>query len=93
VAELLDGSGAWRLDLLQRHFLLVDVHTITNIRTSTRITDDVITWGPEKNDVFTVCSAYSLAMDEHERPLATATSRAPDGHRAIWKIIWGALLP
>ncbi|XBH62951.1 hypothetical protein VPH35_117042 [Triticum aestivum] len=31
-------------------------------------------------------------MDERERPLATATSRALDGRRAIWKIIWGCPL-
>ena len=37
--------------------------------------------------------AYRLAMDERERPLATATSRAPDGRRAIWKIIWGCPAP
>ena len=93
VAELLDASGAWRLDLLQRHFLPADVHTITNIRTSTRITNDMIAWSPEKNGIFTVRSAYRLAMDERERPLATATSRAPDGRRAIWKIIWGCPAP
>mgnify|MGYP005846068177 CR=1 FL=1 len=32
-------------------------------------------------------------MDERERPSATAMSRAPDGRRAIWKIIWGCPAP
>lgn len=32
-------------------------------------------------------------MEERERLLASASSRATDGHRAIWKTIWGALLP
>ncbi|XBI14851.1 hypothetical protein VPH35_057369 [Triticum aestivum] len=32
-------------------------------------------------------------MDERERPSASATSRAPDGHRAIWKVIWGCPAP
>ncbi|KAE8779585.1 hypothetical protein D1007_47375 [Hordeum vulgare] len=36
---------------------------------------------------------YRLAMDEHERPLATATNKAPDGRRTIWKIISGCPAP
>nr|XP_040258044.1 uncharacterized protein LOC120975507 [Aegilops tauschii subsp. strangulata] len=32
-------------------------------------------------------------MDERERPSASASSRAPNGHRAIWKIIWGCPAP
>ena len=50
-------------------------------------------WALERNGIFTVRSAYRLAMDERERPSATATSRAPDGRRAIWKIIWGCPAP
>ena len=38
-------------------------------------------------------SAYRLAMDERERPSASAMSRAPDGRRAIWKLIWGCPAP
>ncbi|XP_020158424.1 uncharacterized mitochondrial protein AtMg00310-like [Aegilops tauschii subsp. strangulata] len=87
VAELLDESGNWRMDLLRRHFLPPDVNSISSIRTSPRVTDDILTWAPEKNGIFTVRSAYRLAMDERERPLATSTSRAPDGRRAIWKTI------
>nr|XP_040258536.1 uncharacterized protein LOC109764695 [Aegilops tauschii subsp. strangulata] len=93
VAELLHEDGAWRVDLLHRYFHPTDMEVISSIRTSTRVTDDIIAWAPEKNGIFTVRSAYRFAMDERERPLATATSRAPDGHRAIWKIIWGCPAP
>ena len=93
VAELLDGEGSWRMDLLRRYFLPADVDIITSIRTSTRVTEDIIAWAPERNGIFTVRSAYRLAMDERERPSASATSRAPDGRRAIWKIIWGCPAP
>ena len=93
VADLMDANGAWRLDLLQQHFLPVDVDAITRIRTSPRVPDDVIAWAPEKSGVFSVRLAYRFAMDERERPSASASSRASDGRRAIWKTIWGALLP
>uniref|UniRef100_A0A453K394 Reverse transcriptase zinc-binding domain-containing protein n=1 Tax=Aegilops tauschii subsp. strangulata TaxID=200361 RepID=A0A453K394_AEGTS len=32
-------------------------------------------------------------MDERERPLASASSRATDGHRTLWKTIWGCPTP
>lgn len=64
VSELLDESGAWRTDVLRQYFLPTDIVTITSIRTSPRITDAVIAWAPEKNGIFTVRSAYRLAMDE-----------------------------
>ena len=54
VAELLDGEGSWCTGLLQRYFLPADVAVITSIRTSPRVTDDIITWAPEKNGIFTV---------------------------------------
>nr|XP_045089760.1 uncharacterized protein LOC123497417 [Aegilops tauschii subsp. strangulata] len=81
------------MDLLRRYFLPADVDVIISIRTSTRVTEDIIAWAPERNGIFTVRSAYRLAMDERERPSASATSRAPDGRRAIWKIIWGCPAP
>ena len=91
---LLDEDGAWRMDRLRRHFLPADQMAISSIRTSPRLSEDFIAWAPEKNGIFTVRSAYRFAMDERERPLASASSRAPDdGHRAIWKIIWGCPAP
>ncbi|XP_073363229.1 uncharacterized protein [Aegilops tauschii subsp. strangulata] len=93
VAELLGPDGTWRMDLLRRYFLPADVDAIASIRTSSHVTDDIIAWAPEKNGIFTVRSAYRFAMDERERPSATAMSRAPDGRRAIWKIIWGCPAP
>ena len=78
---------------LGAYFLPADVDAIASIRTSSRVTDDIIAWAPEKNGIFTVRSAYRFAMDERERPSATAMSRAPDGRRAIWKIIWGCPAP
>jgi hypothetical protein len=70
-----------------------DVQVIAKIRPSPRLLDDVLAWEPMKNGIFTVKSAYWLAIDEHQRPFMGATSRASDGHRAIFKAIWGCPAP
>ncbi|XP_073351694.1 uncharacterized protein [Aegilops tauschii subsp. strangulata] len=93
VSDLLGANGAWKVDVLRQYFLPIDVDTITSIKTSPRASDDVLAWAPEKSGVFSVRSAYRFAMDEREHPLASASSRAPDGRRAIWKTIWGCPAP
>jgi hypothetical protein len=66
---------------------------IAKILPSSRLLDDVLAWAPMKNGIFTVKSAYWLAIDECQRPFMGATSRAPDGHHAMWKAIWGCPSP
>jgi hypothetical protein len=70
------------------------VAAITKIQTSRRNENDFIAWYPEKRDIFTVKSAYRLAlnrsMQTHDRG---ATSSRPDGARPSWKIIWNNPVP
>ena len=93
VSELLDERGAWRMDLLQQYFNPVDVEQIVKIRTSPRLEEDVLAWEPERNGIFTVRSAYRLALDERLRPSSVAASRAPDGRRAVWAFLWRCPAP
>jgi hypothetical protein len=58
VADFLNEHGAWKLDLLQCHFLPVDVIEIIKIRPSPRRLDDVLAWAPMRNGIFTVKSVY-----------------------------------
>ena len=49
VSELLDNHGGWRMDVIHDMFLLVDVEEIAKIRTSPRMGEDLLAWGPERN--------------------------------------------
>jgi hypothetical protein len=93
VSALLDEQGAWNLQLLRRHFLQVDIDAIMQIKINPRCAEDVLAWAPAANGIFTVKSAYWLGMEELNRPTQGATSRAPNGRRAIWKAIWGCPAP
>jgi ribonuclease HI len=79
--------------LLRHHFMHADIQYIVKIKPSPRLMDDILGWAPMKNGLFTVKSAYWLAMEERQRPFIGTTSRAPDGHRAIWKALWGCPAP
>ena len=87
VAELLDDRGNWRMDVLKQYFLPVDVEEIIKIRASARLGEDVLAWAPERSGVFSVRSAYRLALDERLRPSSVAASRASDGRRAVWALL------
>jgi hypothetical protein len=58
-----------------------------------RLSEDVLAWAPTKNGIFTIKSAYWLAVDKPQQPSMGATSRSPDSQHAIWKAICGCLAP
>ncbi|PNT62283.1 hypothetical protein BRADI_4g01061v3 [Brachypodium distachyon] len=65
VADFLDDNGRWKLDELQRWFLLVDVDAISKIRPAVRNDGDFYAWHPEKTGIFTKVRifAWKVATD------------------------------
>lgn len=80
------------MDLLQRHFLPADVEHIVKIQVSSRLGEDVIAWQPEKSGVFSVRSAYRLALDERLRHLQSQQAGHPKGDEPSELYYGGALL-
>jgi hypothetical protein len=67
---------------------------ILKIHTSGRNEDDFLAWHPEKFGVFTVRSAYRLALEEQLRSDGRhATSANPLGTSTDWKLIWQTPVP
>ena len=75
------------MDVIHDTFLPVDAEEIAKIRTSPRMGEDLLAWGPERNGCFTVRSAYRLALEDHLWSSSVAASKAPDGQRAVWASI------
>lgn len=50
-------------------------------------------WECLRKGVFSVRSAYKLAFEEKIRTMTCATSRAPDGRRAVWTAVWRCPAP
>jgi hypothetical protein len=70
-------------------FCPADVDAISRIRLASRRTDDFVAWQPEKNIMFSVRSAYNLAIMEKTRESSMASSSSPMGDRKLWNNICG----
>ncbi|XP_044435621.1 uncharacterized protein [Triticum aestivum] len=93
-SELLSERGEWNEALFHQYFAYPDVEEILKIRPCWRLQDDVVlAWAPDMRGVFSVRSAYRLAIEVKLRTSSCAASRAPDGNRAIWKAVWRCPAP
>ena len=94
VADFIGPNGNWNMALVRQHFLPVDVAEIIKIKPSTRNQEDFLAWHPEKRGMFTMRSAYHLALDEKMcNESSGASSNNPSGYRPGWKLIWQCPVP
>ncbi|KAI5351664.1 hypothetical protein L3X38_004555 [Prunus dulcis] len=94
VSELIcnEGSPQWDLQKLNDLFLPVDVVDIVRIPLSFRAPPDRIVWNYDKHGLFTVKSAYRVALrvtsgDEDE------SSSSNSDTSMLWRHIWNANVP
>ena len=93
VADLIDQeSHAWKEDYIMRIFTREDANDILSIRLPNYDDEDYIAWQPEKNGIFSVRSAYRLAMDEKGSGVI-GSSHNTQGDRSIWNNIWKTNVP
>jgi hypothetical protein len=68
VASFIDSTSAtWKVDLLEEHFLLVDVEVIRSIPMSNRRMIGIWAWHYEKIGVLTARSTYCLLVQTKRR--------------------------
>lgn len=95
VAQLLqEGRKEWDGDKFQTCMFDHDIEEIRRIRLSDTVSEDVIAWHYEKSGIFTVRSAYWLAVkiDQQEQH-QMGQSRSADGNRSLFSKIWSAPVP
>lgn len=93
MSELLDPEGLdWDYSKLVSIFNPADADAISRIKLPARRMEDFIAWQMEKTGVFTVRSAYNLAM-LLEGVTTTSSSTNPNGDRKIWNNIWRCHVP
>jgi hypothetical protein len=93
VASFLLADGTWNEELLRRYMIHDDVELILKIKTARR-EGDFIAWLPDNNGMFTIKSAYHLAVSKNLCDAGgVASSNRQDGARPIWKVVWQAKIP
>jgi ribonuclease HI len=94
VSELLDSHGNWHAARVRSTFLPIDSELILKIKPSRRGDDDVLAWQPEKSGIFSVRSAYRLALQSTpEQCDFPASSNFPGGENPCWSKIWSSNVP
>jgi hypothetical protein len=94
VSHLIDQvPNSWDETKIRRCFHPCDVDEILKIRLSARINTDWAAWNFEKSGIFSVRSAYRLAMREKYEMVTAGSSKSVEGERCIWKQVWKADVP
>jgi ribonuclease HI len=94
VSHLIDQqSKSWDEAQIRRFFHPCDVDGILKIKLSVNVCTDWISWNFGKSGLFTVRSAYRLAMRDKYELGFIGSSAGGLGERSIWKKIWKAPLP
>jgi hypothetical protein len=74
-------------------FCSTDAEAIAKIKLLARPSDDFIAWSLEKTGLFSVRSAYNLALKLKTHQSSQSSSSAPDGDRKLWSHIWAGGVP
>jgi ribonuclease HI len=83
---------SWNEGKVRHIFSTYDAEEILKIRLPNYEAEDFISWIPERHGLFTVRSAYNLALDLRNTTPPNS-SRNTNGDRPLWKTIWNSNVP
>lgn len=91
---MLPNKQEWDERLIRQLFYPADADIILNIQLCHRMTEDFIAWHYDRVGMFTVRSAYKLALDIQTRSQGNVVgcSSAADG-RKVWSDLWSTQVP
>ena len=90
----LSGRKVWDENLIKYLFYPHDTEEILKIRIHAYGDGDFIAWHYEKNSIFSVKSAYNLAIKlKDSQDKLGQSSGDPCGERRLWNLIWKANIP
>ena len=95
VSDLLVSDGTdWDRDRLIAYFNPADIEESLRIKLPSRRCDDFIAWHKEKNGIFSVRSAYNLALQLcHVGTIASTSTVSDEGERKVWQNVWSGHIP
>jgi hypothetical protein len=87
---IVQETKTWDEQLVRNLFHEADAEHILQIKIPTLTGEDYVAWHYEKNGMFSVKSAYRLALELQEMNGGEGSSNKQAGERDLWKLIWGA---
>ena len=93
VSSLIDeDTRRWKADSVKALFLPFEAETILHIPLSYSLPDDKIVWVGNKQGVFSVKSAYHLAIPIVDKVERSESSNG-DHRTLLWKNMWQLKIP
>ena len=92
VKALIDcDTRRWKPDLVKSLFFPFEARTILNISISYNLPEDKIIWVGNNKGVFTIKSAYYVALSMVESSEGESSYRYP--RELLWKKVWHLHIP
>ncbi|XP_071683392.1 uncharacterized protein [Lolium perenne] len=93
VSQLINNHDhTWKEDVIRDIFMPHDADAVLRIRLPSYDDEDFISWTLENHGMFTVRSAYNLALDLKNGTPPNSSS-CQNGDRNLWKVIWSTNVP
>jgi hypothetical protein len=90
---IIDEGSAWDVEKVMAHFVPLDVTDILRTPVGRAGTTDFLAWNFTKNGVFSVKTAYHLALQKKKAARgASESSSSCDDHKG-WLLLWDAQVP
>jgi hypothetical protein len=94
VSDLIDPSTkTWKEELVREIFYPPDAETVLQLKIPSVDGEDILAWHPERSGLFTVRSAYRLALELKMKDNTSSMSDKPAGDRDLWNMVWKANVP
>jgi hypothetical protein len=91
---MITGRREWDTHMIRTCMYPHDADEVLKIRLSERIPDDFVVWHYERSGMFSVKSAYKLALEiDQSDTRQTGSSSRPDGSSKLYQEIWSAKVP
>jgi hypothetical protein len=93
VKDIIDHEkGEWKEEKVGEIFMPHDAEEVLKIIIPKIQVEDFVSWHFESNVIFSVRSAYKLALNE-KLAIDTNTSRSSNSNHQVWKTFWDAKVP
>lgn len=86
VMEIFNEDGAWKEDIIKEAFIPSDAETILSMARRNTSREDEIIWGADPKGIFSVKSAYNLAVKKDSQFLASSPDDS--ARNKMWKSVW-----
>ena len=88
------GTRCWNEGEVRKSFMTIEANEVLKIKPSMRLEEDVVAWAFEKNDCYSVRSAYrALKEEQTAMAMAASSETSVSDDSGFWAKLWKLDVP